>query len=310
MLTISKYRCPVCKISDWQKLFSTLDKTSQCSFSFYQCKSCGLIKLDPFPEKSVTEKLYAYTNPEIHNQISSPIMKLVYMIPGGKYLISSYVRSAHILRQKVVLQYLASGKLLDVGCGTGEFLTLFDSHFWNLNGVEINHHLTQTIRINYPKIKIFSKTLETFYPKSKYDIITLWHVFEHLPDPLVVIKKCKRLLNDGGWLIIEIPQANSLTRKLFGPYWNLLLIPQHLFFWTASSLTLILKTGGFDVIQIRFCGIVSSFPSSAGNWLRSHRIPSFLSTIAGFLFYPLILLLYLILPRTRDNLIIIAQKPK
>jgi len=279
-------------------------------YAFYQCQRCGLVRLHPFPKAGTKKRLYSYSDPNTHNQDLSPLMKMLYHFPDGKHLISQYVRLAHIERQHIVEQLLASGRLLDVGCGTGEFLTLFDPKKWKLSGVEVNSHLTTTVKKTFPAMDILNSTIEAFITDEKFDVVTLWHVFEHISNPAIIIKKLHRLIRKDGYLIIEVPQADSVVRKLFGRHWNLLLVPEHLYFWTESSLSSFLSKHGFVVKHIQFRGYVSSFPASFVNWSRNQGVPKLLSVLAAFCFFPALLLVYKLFPSTRDNLLIIAQKSR
>lgn len=235
-------------------------------------------------------------------------MRILYQIPLGKLLILKYTNLIHRWRKQFVEHFISSGRLLDVGCGTGEFLTLFNKRHWQLTGVEVNPHLIKTLTKKYPHIQIHVGTIEVFKTKQKFTIITLWHVFEHLSQPDKVIKKLFQLLDDDGWLVIEVPHSESLGRKLFGRYWNLLMIPEHLYFWTETSLSQFLSSHRFVVKQILFRGFVSSFMGSLANLLRSYNIPSSVAIIIALGLSPISLILHAISPSTRDNLLIIAQK--
>lgn len=303
------FRCPCCRVSNWRILFTVPQKVENSTiYFFYRCQICGLIRLHPSPKALVRKNLYSYSSPEVHNQALSPLMKLVYLIPGGQNLIAHYVHLAHKQRHHSIEQWIGSGRLLDVGCGTGEFLTLFDPKKWKLTGVEVNPHLTKSLKANFSYIHIITNTIETFIARNKFEVITLWHVLEHLTYPEDVLKKLKSFLAPNGWLFIEVPQANSLSRILFRSEWNLLLTPEHTFFWTARALSTFLSNNGFVVKQVAFRGFMSSFTGSLGNWLHSQGVPRWLATTLGVGLSPIVLIVNLFIPSTRDNLFLIAQK--
>lgn len=308
-MPIKLRNCSNCKRKDWKKLFFIPYRLGlRLTYALYQCLNCGLIQLHPFPSHAEMNQLYSYTDPDTHARKMSTLMKMLYAIPKGIDMIRRYVHLIHQQRQRLILQYVHSGSLLDAGCGTGEFLTLFNQSKWQLTGIEVNQHLTSGLTTLYPRIHISNRTIETYKSRSKFDAITLWHVFEHLRKPNEIIEKLGNLLKPGGWLFIEVPHGDSIVRKIFGVHWNLLMTPEHLYFWTEESLAQLLSKHGIIVKRVIYRGFVSSFLGSFVNWMQIFSVHSILAVFIGLSLFPFFLLLHIFFPRTRDNMLIISRK--
>lgn len=101
-------------------------------------------------------------------------------------------------------------------------------------------------------MKIYEKDLlEINFGNNKFDIISIWHVLEHVQKPEEYIKKIYSLLKNNGKLLIEVPNFNAWTRKLTGKYWLGLDLEYHLYFFTPESLSTLLKKYGFKIDFVR-----------------------------------------------------------
>ena len=147
-------------------------------------------------------------------------------------------------------KYLRKKNILDYGCSTGDFLKKIDNTK-NKFGVEINISNINYIKKNFPKINI-KKNIRLF--NIKFDIITLFHVLEHLPHQVESLREIKTKLKKSGKLIIEVPHANDfLISKLnHESFKKFTLWEQHLILHTEKSLKKILLKSGFKKVKIIF----------------------------------------------------------
>ena len=118
--------------------------------------------------------------------------------------------------------------MLDVGCGDGGFLKLMPEELFNKYGLEINEDASRSC--NNSGLKVFNSSVESFDPKDlKFDVVTMWHVLEHVDDPQVVLKKIYSLLSKDGIFVFSVPNAGSMGFKLGNKLWFHLDSPRHLY---------------------------------------------------------------------------------
>lgn len=124
-----------------------------------------------------------------------------------------------------------AGSILDIGAGTGDFLSLCKKRGWNISGVEVDAG-ARTLA-SQKGIDLIHNLSEV---KDTYDVITLWHVLEHLPDLPRVIRKLNALLRPGGTLVIAVPNYKSFDATYYKEYWAAYDVPRHLWHFSRNSM--------------------------------------------------------------------------
>jgi SAM-dependent methyltransferase len=139
----------------------------------------------------------------------------------------------------IIRRFRKRGRLLDVGCASGIFLSAAANAGWNVVGVEPSEALCDAARARLAgRGEIIQAPLEQVgLQPSSFDVITLWDVLEHVTDPVAFLERCCSLLAPGGILIANVPRLDSLQARVFGRRWPLLL-PEHLSYFTYASLRL------------------------------------------------------------------------
>ncbi len=141
------------------------------------------------------------------------------------------------------------GRLLDVGCGSGAYGAGLLALGWQVDGIEPDPEAAAQAR--RAGLRIQNCPLEqATLPSAGYEVITLWHVLEHLDDPVAGLRHLYPALRPGGLLIVETPNLAALMARLTGPYWFHLDLPRHRFHFTPASLRLALEQAGFRVQRL------------------------------------------------------------
>ena len=138
------------------------------------------------------------------------------------------------------------GKMLDVGCGSGEFMARMHGHGWEVVGVEPDPKAVAYLKRKYgfdarPSLEDCEDLAGSF------DLIVLNHVIEHVPDPVEILAGCRKLMKPSARVIVVTPNAQSLGHRVFGRYWRGLEVPRHLNIFTAASLRQAIQAAGLEI---------------------------------------------------------------
>jgi len=138
------------------------------------------------------------------------------------------------------------GRVLEIGCSTGLLLEIFKKNGWETWGVEPSG----SYKIAQKRIgKVIHKNFETADLPAKYfDAAILNHVFEHLADPVLVLKKIKTILKPGGIVYIDVPNFGSLARKIEQQHWSMFLPHEHVHHFDPVSLNKVVKKAGLETV--------------------------------------------------------------
>lgn len=215
--------------------FTCVDAKNQV-YRYTICPGCGLAMLDPFPDPDHILELYAPDYYGVGETKFSPILERV-REAGFRWKV----------RDVKKLLKSPQARVLDVGCGSGSFLRAISQAGFVACGTEIEGPAyDRASRIQGIHVKNQALAPEMFGRES-FDLITLWHVLEHIPDPLETLHILRAMIHSDGWLIIEVPNFGSLQSRCFGPDWFHLDPPLHLYQYTETALNSLLERTGFRV---------------------------------------------------------------
>lgn len=282
---MQKVNCEICNSGEYKVICKNRDYRyglSKANFTVVKCSLCGLIYLNPRPVEKNLYKFY----PKKYYESSLGLIeeKLV-----------GYLSKQKILNME---KFKKTGKLLDIGCGTGNFLLEMKNRGYDVCGIDIS---PQACKIARNKgLKIYNGDLKKHhFPGKSFDIVTLWHVFEHLYNPSDILKEIGRILKDDGILIIETPNIDCFSFEIFRGYHFHLDSPRHLYHWTKNSMDLILKKNGFFVYKTEYP--ILNYPLSLFHSFKNFSKSRFAMIIALPLL-ALITLLSQIIPSKREVL--------
>lgn len=157
------------------------------------------------------------------------------------------------LKQKLNLINAFSFKersLLDVGCGTGDFLEIAKKNDWTVCGIEPNAQ-ARSMANKKTGNAIFDVDKLLNFNASSFDVITLWHVLEHLPNLEEQIRILKKLLKPNGTLIIAVPNHKSYDATYYKAYWAAFDVPRHLWHFNKQSISKLFQDVSMEIVKIK-----------------------------------------------------------
>ena len=271
--TINNQTCYVCE-GVGSPLYQNLeDKVFDTpgEWSMLYCPKCKLSWLNPQPNPEEIHKIYkSYHTHNVSKlrwflSLTNPIRVNILRKYYGyqefdglmeNNLISKLLSNLPLLIEVVgmgILHLDASkkGKLLDVGCGTGQFLFSMQTLGWEVQGIEVDEQAASIAREEYKLNVSIGALREENFPEKAFDIITLSHVIEHVLDPIELLSECRRILKPSGKLILTTPNMESLGHRLFHENWRGLEVPRHMMVFSTRSIELCIHRAGFKLETIQ-----------------------------------------------------------
>jgi len=237
-------------------------------------RGCALLWLDPMPLEDDLAKAYEryYTHATRTDTHPPGRLKRIYLALKRAYLASEYnyrsdtelplipflgqlLRFFPLRRLQVdeEVRFLAAApgnKLLDVGCGSGDWLVSMRGLGWDVTGIDFDERAVRTGAQQGLPVKCGALEQQAF-PNESFDAITLHHVIEHVPDPIRTLRECARILRPGGRLVLSTPNASSLGHRIFKRDWRGLEPPRHLHVFSSNSIRHALAISGLRDVTIQ-----------------------------------------------------------
>ncbi len=229
--------CPSCDHPKFDNYLICEDHlVSHESFALVKCPKCQLIFTNPRPDNESLHKYYKSDQYVSHTSKGNSLINVIYKI------VRSYTLKA---KRKLIEKYVHTGTVLDFGCGTGDFLSTCEKAGWTGFGLEVDHDAR---KIASTKVRgSVVDDLKALPEGEKFDIITAWHVIEHVSDLKGTLKGLRKKLSKNGFLIIAVPNANSYDASHYKEQWAAYDVPRHLYHFSTDSLKTLLKTTKFKV---------------------------------------------------------------
>lgn len=210
--------------------------------------ACGLVWLDPMPTEDGIARAYVryYTHRPESGDTPAPALWMERMLRR----LSKRVKRGRRERAGMYLDKTPPGRLLDVGCGNGGFLARMAARGWRVEGQEVDVEAAESARTRHGFTVHLGPLHKLRLPSDGYDAIAMQHVIEHVHEPEKLVAECRRLLRDGGQLIVVTPNIKSLGHKLFGRSWRGLEPPRHLHLFSGETLKELAKRCGFGEPEV------------------------------------------------------------
>jgi len=250
--------CKICGSLNIAKIFDAgnihgrhiLDKSAK--FGIYRCEDCRVI----FVGGIAVDKEYfsKYYPPEYYSSgVKGSFINRILGLFGR--MVTAF-KESEILRHASRTNNVKL-KILDIGCGSGEFLANLSSKSFEKYGQEVNPQGLKMCR--HRNIEVINKELnESGLTADSFDVITMWHVLEHLDNPAQLLMEAHRILKSNGVLIIATPNTDSFGFKYGMQNWFHLDSPRHIILYNRKSVALLLTKAGFKIE--RFKNIFYDFP--------------------------------------------------
>jgi len=224
--------CPLCNQSDFSIFLEGQDYfLSKESFTIQECVSCGFRFTNPRPSESSVNRYYKSDDYLSHDTDKGGMIPALYRMARHFTLRAKY----GILRK-----FSHGSTILDIGCGTGEFLHFCQQKGMNCQGVEPTEKARKVASDTY-SIHVDEDFLTKNEQPGYYDCITLWHVLEHIHRLDETMEKIKSELKRDGVLILALPNCNSFDARKYGKYWAAYDLPRHIFHFTKETVEFLAK---------------------------------------------------------------------
>jgi 2-polyprenyl-3-methyl-5-hydroxy-6-metoxy-1,4-benzoquinol methylase len=266
--------CPVCNNNLFVPFLSCADFTvSRETFEIVSCTNCGFKLTNPRPDNLQIQRYYESSDYVSHSNTDKGLINKLY----------KFVRGITLKNKLGLINSLATGKrrLLDVGCGTGDFLKKCEKGGWETVGIEPNEK-ARSLAIENHAQNVHDESL-LITSTAKYNVITLWHVLEHVHGLNDRINQLKGLLEPQGTLIIAVPNCGSYDAKKYERFWAAYDLPRHLYHFTPQTMQKLLLKHNLKIERMLPMPFDAYYVSMLSEKYKGHNIKLFSAFINGML---------------------------
>lgn len=233
-------KCPVCSSKSLTIELNVKDYfLSKENFNISKCTQCSFLFTNPRPLEKNIGNYYKSEEYISHSNKGTTLINYVYKL--ARYITLSG-------KLKLINSITDDKTILDYGCGTGDFLNSCKKNQWKINGFEPEKS-ARDIASEVNQIEIFS-TLNQLDSIKKINLITLWHVLEHIPNLNSTLNKLTSKLEDAGTILIAVPNYKSYDAHLYKQHWAAYDVPRHLYHFSQETMTLLLNNHGLKINNI------------------------------------------------------------
>lgn len=212
------------------------------AYAVVRCTGCGFARLNPRPS---AETIGAYYEAGEY----TPFLSSSGSVSGFGRVYGAVRRYSVRWKRRCIERVIRGGKVLDLGCGTGEFLMEMKQNGWTTCGVEPSMEASEFARRQYgldvTTGGVDAKNLGAW--KNRFDLVTMWHVLEHVHDLKPALQLIGDAMTKDGWLLVAVPNVGSYDARAYGRAWVALDPPRHLWHFTPYDMEKLAGQTGFVI---------------------------------------------------------------
>lgn len=243
------------------------------AFEIHECLKCGLLFTEPRPDSNHIGKYYQSEEYYSHQENKSGFIPKIY----------ESVKKVNLKhKRKLATKGMKVGTMLEIGCGVGDFLHEMEQRGWNCTGIEPSKE-AKAIAQNRVKANILNpEDLATLKDES-FDLITMWHVLEHVDNLKDEVRHLQRLLKKGGRLVLALPNFKSTDAEYYREYWAAYDVPRHLNHFCRESINNIFKTTKLQLKKIDKLVWDAYYISYMSEKYKNHTLPILKGAVRGLM---------------------------
>ncbi|MFQ5672891.1 MAG: class I SAM-dependent methyltransferase [Nitrospinales bacterium] len=250
-VTVRKSNCLLCGANRPVLLFqaNNLRKRTKKFFPVSRCSACGFVYSDVVPDDESLSLYYQDNEEHLPQEMS--------LLEKGYY---------NLFRRLPV----RSGKVLDVGCGNGRFLSYIRDKGYEAVGTDLYglEYPKNILKLNVHKGQLYDIG---FAPES-FDVVCFWGSLEHIQDPLRTLQEARRILKQNGHVVAWTLNRDSFEARMFTRYWHHMYVPEHFSQFSDKTLGAMIEKAGFTMMNMRHDMLSFGFVGSLQGWLYSRGI--------------------------------------
>lgn len=256
--------CPYCKNTAARPYLKLRDEfLTKEPFEIVECSSCHLLYTVPRPSADKIGLYYKSEEYLSHQKNTSGLIPRIY----------EKVKHVNLKRKfQLATNGLPKGTLLDIGCGVGDFLLVSKKNGWEVVGIEPSA-LAKSVAQDRLGFTPLDPSEITQLPAASFDVITMWHVLEHVEDVNEQVSQLSRLLKSGGRLVIAVPNYQSYDALYYQDQWAAWDVPRHLSHFNPTTMGAIISDFGFKSIDIQGLKWDAYYVSYLSERYLGHSLP-------------------------------------
>lgn len=265
-------KCPWCGSEKAQiNLWLKDEFLSKEDFHICECLNCGLSYTMPRPNKEKIGEYYKSEEYYSHQENKKGFIPRLYESVKKVNLKHKY---------NLATQGLNVGKMLDIGCGVGDFLHTAEEHGWTCTGVEPSEDAKAIAKTKTKANIINSEDMEKI-PDASFDLITMWHVLEHVDDLKWQIEQLHRLTKTKGRIVIAVPNYKSYDGQYYKELWAAYDVPRHMSHFNKTVLSNIFKSKNLELVRTDKLIWDAYYISYMSEQYKQHKFPLLKGTFRG-----------------------------